>query len=228
MTSDTSIPDQIALQLPVEAALHSDVVLTGSSNAEAIRWLDYWPKWPGPARALNIFGPEGAGKSHLARFFAAKTGAVLMPRLTYFTSDMLNSSHIILDDVAVDDSWNSEALFHLFNWITENDGSLLLFSKEPVARLNWGLQDLVSRLKTSAAQEIYPPDDDYLADYLQHLFAKRQCHVSPSIVQYIITRIPRHFGFAMQLVDALDKSSLVQKKPISLKLVKSTLAELVE
>ena len=226
MTKEQPPQDQIALHLSVEAKPGSDIILTGASNASALEWLDHWPNWPGPARSLNIFGPEGSGKSHLAQYFTIKTGAIFVKQLKSFTSDMFQTPHLILDGVEQGTNWDAEALFHLFNWVAEQAGSLLILSRVPAARLGWGLRDLESRLKTAATQEIYLPDDAYLADYLQHLFAIRQCHIPPSVLEYISSRIPRHFGFAMKLVDALDTSSLEQKKPISLKLVKSVLAEL--
>ena len=226
MTKEQPPQDQIALHLSVEAKPGSDIILTGASNASALEWLDHWPNWPGPARSLNIFGPEGYGKSHLAQYITIKTGAIFVKQLKSFTSDMFQTPHLILDGVEQGTNWDAEALFHLFNWVAEQAGSLLILSRVPAARIGWGLRDLESRLKTAATQEIYLPDDAYLADYLQHLFAIRQCHIPPSVLEYISSRIPRHFGFAMKLVDALDTSSLEQKKPISLKLVKSVLAEL--
>ena len=228
MTKEQTLQDQIALQLSVETKPDSDIILTGASNASALEWLDYWPNWPGPARSLNIFGPEGSGKSRLAKYFATKTGAISVKQLKSFSSDMFQTPHLILDGVEQGENWDAEALFHLFNWIAEQAGSLLILSRVPATRIDWGLRDLESRLKTAATQEIYLPDDAYLADYLQHLFAMRQCHIPPSVVAYISSRIPRHFGFAMKLVDTLDTSSLEQKKPISLKLVKTVLADLEE
>ena len=42
-------------------------------NREALAWLERWPDWPAPALVLH--GPPGCGKSHLARIWAARSGA---------------------------------------------------------------------------------------------------------------------------------------------------------
>ena len=217
-------------QLPLGLSAHKDVnsepILVGAPNEDAVGWLNHWPKWPGPARALNIFGPKGSGKSRLARFFIEKSHGHMQTKLRTFSPDTWKTPHVILDNVDVTDQWHPESLFHLFNWIASEDGSLLIFSRHPVTQLSWGLADLESRLKTAATQEIYLPDDVFLSDYLQHLFAAKQCYVQPTIMNFILARIPRHFGFALKLVDRIDQLSLAQKKPISLKLVKTVLAEL--
>lgn len=217
-------------QLPLGLSSHKDgnaePILVGAPNADAVNWLNHWPKWPGPARALNIFGPKGSGKSRLARYFTEKSHGHMQTQLVKFSPVVWKTPHIILDGVSLTNQWHSESLFHLFNWVASENGSLVIFSREPVAQLAWGLADLESRLKTAATQEIYLPDDLFLSDYLQHLFAIKQCHIQPAIMNFLLARMPRHFGFALQLVDRLDQLSLAQKKPISLKLVKTVLAEL--
>src|SRR5687768_8003816 len=50
----------------------ADFIVT-AANAEGVRRLDAWPDWHG--RALTLVGPEGAGKTHLARAWAEQVGA---------------------------------------------------------------------------------------------------------------------------------------------------------
>ena len=41
------------------------------SNQEAYNFIVSWPKWI--KRIINIFGPSGSGKSHLASILKSKT-----------------------------------------------------------------------------------------------------------------------------------------------------------
>ena len=63
---------QLRLTLREPAAFTRDAYVEGGSNAEAVRLLDAWPRWPGGCLAL--VGPEGVGKSHLAQAWAARLG----------------------------------------------------------------------------------------------------------------------------------------------------------
>ena len=65
--------DQLRLDFEHRPALGGDDFLVAPPNAEAVRWLDAWPDWPGPA--LVIYGAAGSGKSHLAQVFRAMSGA---------------------------------------------------------------------------------------------------------------------------------------------------------
>lgn len=227
---------QMPLGLEVSSRLTADGILVGSANEQAMRWLEHWPNWPGPARALNIFGPSGSGKSTIARYFAeqenetiasATTASVtILGSLPVFCADIMRDKHIVLDGLAPTQNWNAEALFHLYNWVVAQKGSLLLLSNEPVARLPWQLDDLRSRLATAATQEIYVPDDVFLKDFLRQLFIQRQCSVATAILNYMVLRMPREYGFAIRLAEAVDKASLASQKPISIGLVKSVMTHL--
>jgi chromosomal replication initiation ATPase DnaA len=69
---------RLFLRRPVSYAL--DAFVRGPSNAQAIDALQAWPDWHG--RAMALVGPEGVGKTHLARHWAQRTGAVVLERAT--------------------------------------------------------------------------------------------------------------------------------------------------
>ena len=217
---------QIPLGLSVTSQQGSDMILVGVPNEAAFAWLKSWPNWPGRAPGLNIFGPSGAGKSLLARHFSDANAALYFSEYTSFSPEELQKQHIVLDGVDISSSWQEEALFHLYNWVASQQGSLLILSRVPIAQLEWSLPDLASRFATSASQEIYLPDDDFLSDYLVHLFSNRQCNLTESVLSYLLQRIPRNYEFANMLVDSLDKTSMSLQKPISVMMAKSVLSEL--
>jgi len=69
---------QLRLSLRKALPLTREAFVEGPSNAVARTALDAWPRWPGGTLAL--VGPEGVGKSHLARAWAVAAKAVLLDR----------------------------------------------------------------------------------------------------------------------------------------------------
>lgn len=72
--------------------------VVGDANREAIQLLDAWTASDGPA--LAICGPEGSGKSHLARIIANEVGdgASMRPAATVSPDDIADIATLIVDD----------------------------------------------------------------------------------------------------------------------------------
>ena len=49
--------------------------IIGACNRLAAAWINRWPDWPKPGHSLNLVGPAGAGKSHLAAIWQEMCGA---------------------------------------------------------------------------------------------------------------------------------------------------------
>lgn len=215
---------QIPLPLSLAPSYKSDGFVRGEANTDALEWLSIWPDWPLPQRGLNIFGPPGSGKTHLSYLFQERSAAARFNSLTDMNAiHNDHPSHVILDDFDKDGAYIHEAVFHLFNYLAENSGSVLILSKQPVARFLSSLPDLTSRLRAIAAQEIHLPDDKLLHAVMSEMFSDRQCLVAENIIDYIIQRMDRQFSSAQQLVQKIDLATLASSKPVSLGLVKSVL-----
>ena len=128
------MPNQLTfdLALPPPTYSREDFVAAGG-NREALAWIDRWPDWPAPALALS--GPVGCGKTHLARIWAARAGAVaiegrdLEGKSVADLSDMAAASPAIVVEGA--DHAPERALFHLYNLLRERGGHMLLTSALP-------------------------------------------------------------------------------------------------
>ena len=68
-----AVSEQLRLDFEHAPATGAEDFMPGECNREALAWLARWPEWPYPA--LILHGPPGSGKSHLARIWAARTGA---------------------------------------------------------------------------------------------------------------------------------------------------------
>lgn len=218
--------DQFLLDLPVRSALGREDFFVAPCNAAPVAWIDRWPDWPrGPAgRALALHGPKDSGKSHLAQVWRAKSKAQTLRLCDLRRADAPHWAKTALalehDDEA---PYDAQALFHLINFMAEEDQGLLIFSRRPPARWSCDLPDLRSRLAALPAVAIDPPDDALIAQLLVKHFADRQLRVDAELVSYLLPRIERSFAAANALVARLDALSLRDKRPITLALARTAL-----
>ena len=62
--------DQLILKFPSQKAYKREDYYVSASNQEAYDFINSWPRWI--KRIVNIFGPSGSGKSHLASILKNK------------------------------------------------------------------------------------------------------------------------------------------------------------
>ena len=217
---------QLPLELPFRQVAGRADFIVSDCNALAVASIDQWPDWRGSCRALNLVGPSGAGKSHLAAIWQS-----LVCNSHHFVR--LEAGHIppepaffIFDNIAADDKWNEEALFHLFNRCSADQGGLLLLSQTPVGQMGWQLPDLRSRMRAVNMARIDLPDDDLLYALMDKYFADRQMLASPTLLTYLVGRMERSFSAAQNITSALDRRSMAERKPLSVSLARAMFDEL--
>lgn len=186
-----------AVQLPLELghrpAQGRDDFLVAPCNAASVAWIDRWPDWPG--HALALFGPAGAGKSHLVHVFAGRSAARVIAPAELSPArvpELLGEARAWAIDGA-DAGVDERALLHVINLANERGGHLLLTGRIAPARWPIALPDLASRLAAMPAIAIEPPDDAVLAAVMVKLFADRQLAVGTEVVAYLVSRIDRSF-----------------------------------
>ncbi len=217
---------QFVFEFPHRSALGESDYLVSESNSEAIGWIDKWPDWPAPA--LAVYGPTGAGKTHLGHVWRARSGAVLVE-----AADVSSASPPQILDGAVncivdnaDESVDAETLLHLYNHIGELGGKLLILSRVAPARWTLPLADLSSRLNAALAVEIKRPDDNLLRALLGKLFQDRQLKVSGDVLDYLLPRMERSFDTACAIVEASDRLGLSEGRGITVPLARDVLGQL--
>jgi chromosomal replication initiation ATPase DnaA len=186
-------------------------------NRDAVAAVDSWPNWPGARLAL--IGPEGSGKTHLARAWAATAGAFVAGHAAL---DLAKApvGPILLEDV--DRGVAEEALFHLINR-ADAGGSLLLTARTAPRLWPAQLPDLRSRLNALFAVEMGAPDDAVLERLLLRFFRDRHIRPDPDLLPYLLRRMERSATAAQALVSRLDEAADALGRPITRALAREIL-----
>ena len=215
--------EQLTFDLPAGVALTAGDFFVSEANAAAYVLVTHVESWP--ERKLVLTGPQGSGKSHLARVFATNEDALIIPADT-LTGDMTRPKKpVVIEDVETLTDFGETALFHLHNHMREAGLPLLITARSAPARWTIALPDLASRMQATTPTVIGDPDDDLLTAIIMKLFADRQIMPSPKLPSYLAARIERSFKAAADIVAAMDAASLRLKRDVNEKLAGQVLAQ---
>ena len=214
---------QLSLDLPHRAALGAEDFLVSDCNRGAVRLIDSWPEWKENAKL--IVGPAASGKTHLARVWQARSGAMALSpgSLDIRRLDALKKcSALIVEDIDRA-GYGEKALFHLLNLAREKRLFVLFSSREAPNRFDFALPDLRSRLNALPAVRIGAPDDALLKTVMLKHFADRQLSVDPKVLDFLALRIERSLAAAADAVAAIDRAALGSGRKISRQLAAEAL-----
>ncbi|NYT60107.1 DnaA regulatory inactivator Hda [Alcaligenaceae bacterium] len=190
----------------------------------------------GPGRAVYLWGPPGAGRTHLlqsmasspvTRYFQPSEHAQSLREIA--NADTLTHKLIAIDNIeSLDADWQA-ALFALYNRWREAASSahqgfalVLAGNRAPLAmplredlrtRLGW---DLVFRLEQLS--------DEDRAQALLARATDRGLQLAPEVINWVLTHYTRDMRHLSALLDALDRYSLERHRAITLPLLKELLA----
>lgn len=197
----------------------------GATNQEALALVDAWPQWP--ARVCALWGATGSGKTHLAQIWRAQSNAVEIASET-LTTDVVAAlapgSAVLIDNA--DRGEGGAALFHLFNFVNQTSGWLLMTAADAPQRWATRVPDLHSRLTSVPGVRLEAPDEALLARVLLKLFADRQLKLPEALIDYLVPRIRRSFADAERIAVLIDELALQQKRRISVDIGAQALRQL--
>jgi chromosomal replication initiation ATPase DnaA len=212
---------QFRLELQRPPSFRAEDFIVSATNAAAMRAIDAWPSWHGGVLAL--VGPEGSGKTHLARIWAERSGATeLKPAARPEDLEALRGRPILMESA---DAAGSETLFHLINMAGHDGGSLLLTARTAPAAWPSSLPDLRSRLNAIETVEIEPPDDELLEGILIKFFRERNIRPADDVFPYLIRRMERSVPVALALVERLDAAADAEQRPVTRALARQIMEE---
>ncbi|HED15645.1 MAG TPA: DnaA regulatory inactivator Hda [Gammaproteobacteria bacterium] len=221
----------LGLIIPERVNLESFCVGGNAAVLDAVTRLSN-----GQLSQLYLWGNSGTGKTHLLQAVCqqiaeqGKTVAYLpLQELLGYSVDVFSGLELMkliciddMDSVASHPDWQ-EALFNLYNRVSEHGNHILFAARNLPAETGIGLPDLVSRLgwgETYAIQEL--SDADKLG-VLQTRASGQGLELPDETASYLIRRYPRDMVSLMELIEKLDRASLAASRRLTVPFVKQAL-----
>jgi len=188
-----------------------------------------------PGRAIYLWGPPGAGRTHLLRAMAAAPRALYAgpgdspaPLREAASAERMPFGLVAVDNVELLDDEGQAALFALYNRWRETaaaDQAFALVLAGDRAPLAMPLrEDLRTRLGWDLVYRLELLSDDERAQALQAQAAERGLQLAPEVIGWVLTHHTRNMSQLSALLAALDRYSLEKHRAITLPLLKDLLA----
>lgn len=187
---------------------------------------------------LWLWGAPGTGKTHLLQALCAKTGehAAYFPvgRDSVLPPEALQgfeSSPVLcidgVDAVAGDLAWE-QALFRIFNEMSELPGRLVFAAGVPPREAQWVLPDWRSRAAACVVYQVRELDDAGRAEALGLRAAQRGLELPEETAEFLLKRMPRDLPSLLRLLDQLDEASLVAQRRLTIPFIRDALEKRVD
>tara|TARA_B100000767_G_scaffold74554_1_gene71151 strand:- start:312 stop:974 length:663 start_codon:yes stop_codon:yes gene_type:complete len=216
--------NQLLLDFDYEQNFKDDDFYVGKSNFYPFELMNNWPKWE--KNFLNIIGEKFSGKTHLTNIFLKKFNGFKLE------ANLLNDENlktikpfqnVVLENLNLD--VNENLVYSLFNIIDQDNKFLIITSTEPIAEINFKLEDLKSRTKNCLLAKIENPDDELMFALILKNLSDRQIYIDKRLIDFIIKRVDRSYGKIFEFIYKIDKISLKKKKSIDFKIINEALEE---
>ncbi|MDC0328684.1 DnaA/Hda family protein [Candidatus Pelagibacter sp.] len=214
--------NQLLLEFEYDQNFRDDDFYVGQSNFYPFELLNKWPNWE--KNFLNISGDKFSGKTHLTNIFLKKFNGIRIE------SSSLNDEHlrkikpyqnIVLENFNL--NINEKLIYSLFNTIDQDNKFLIITSLEPIAEIDFRLEDLKSRTKNCLLAKIGNPDDELMFALILKNLSDRQITLDKKLINFIIKRVERSYGKIFEFIYKIDKISLKKKKSIDFKIINEAL-----
>ncbi len=183
-----------------------------------------------------LFGIADSGKSHLLHASCAfaqdcnKTSVCLsFSELQHLSVEVLigleNIDVVCLDDIhliAEQPQWQ-QAVFDLYNRITEQGKQLIITGNKSVNELALTLPDLRSRLSWGFVEQLKLLTDDEMLIAIQFRATQRGLLLNDDVSNFLLTRLSRNMRTLIESLDKLDKASMREQRRITIPFIKEVL-----
>ena len=216
---------QLIFNFPFKKTYFSQDFYVSKNNFNAFKLIESWPQWP--SRFINIFGPKGCGKTHLANILSSKIGSLIISANKidngvigrYKTKECL-----IIDDFNNDIEEN--LLYSIINLALQDNKYLIISSPISLKKFKINLKDLNSRFTSFIEVGIDLPTDDLIKVILTKNFSDKQISINKKNIDYIVNNIDRSFEKINLFSNLIDNLSLEKAKPINLRFIKDVLKKI--
>lgn len=208
---------QLPLDLHRRPAPTLENFVTGD-NAEAIALAHRLARGDRQDRFVYLWGPAGAGRSHLLQALAPR-GRIASPE-TAMPTTIADGELLLVDDCQRLDAGGQQALFGLYNQVQAGIAATLVVAGDapPLAmRLR---EDLRTRLGWGLVLQLRLLDDHHKAAALERHASSRGVALGRDLVPYLLSRYDRDIRSLIALFDALDRYGFERKRPLNRQLLR--------
>lgn len=161
------------------------------------------------AHFIYLWGAAGSGKSHLLQ--ACKN----LAHLHHLPLSVVDDVHLLDDEAQIE-------LFNYFNQLRASAGFLICSGNAAPTQMHLR-DDLATRLAWGLVYQLHPLTDEEKAQALKKHAAERGMKLPDEVVDYCLRYLRRDLPTLMAVLDALDKWSLTEKKPVTVPMLKKLL-----
>lgn len=202
-------------------------------NGEAVASLERAAVGALAETSIVLWGPPGAGKSHLLS--ATVAAATVAGRPASYCASPANLGReapapgtlVAVDEVGAADAEGQARLFTLYNTLRERGGTLVVAADAPPARLPLR-DDVRTRLSWGLVYEIVPLADAEKPAALAAYARSRGFALSDDVIVYLLAHGRRDMRTLVGTLAALDRRSLAQKRPVTVPLLREWLQRSID
>ncbi len=224
------MPQQLTLDIRPERHPTLENFIAGA-NAELLARLRALAQ-PTTYDAVYLWGPAGCGRSHLLRATQAAADAAGRRAICIAAEEAgaelpcPPGGLLIVDDVDRLGEAAQVALFRVFNSARLTGLALLLAGSAAPLDLNLKLrEDLRTRIGQALIYQVKPLSDEEKAATLHSQASQRGLKVENEVIGYLMRHSSRDLPALMAVLDALDRASMEQKRPVTVPLLKEMLSK---
>ena len=218
---------QLLLQLAPPPAPTLDNYVAGRNGA-ALQALRDIARGAGAEHFVYLWGEPGSGRTHLLRGLGrAASGRKALYLCaapgTFLKNDSMEDDKLIaVDDVQHWSGGGELAVFALYARVRAAGGALAASGDAAPAQLALRA-DLRSRLAWGLAFQLHLLSDAEKATALREHARERALDLTEDVIAYLLKHARRDMASLIGILDALDRYSLEQKRPVTLPLVRDAL-----
>jgi chromosomal replication initiation ATPase DnaA len=215
---------QLIFKFPFKTNYFEEDFYVSTNNFEAYKLIETWPKWS--SRFINIFGPAGCGKTHLANIFYKKINSFFI-NASNLNNDSLSAIKS-KECLIIDEFQNNieEKLFYsVLNQTHLSNQYIIINSLKPIQTFEVKLNDLKSRFSSFVNIGIDLPTDELIKVIISKNFSDKQVKIDSNLLEYILKNIDRSYESIFNLIEKLDNFSLSTGKSININLIKKALTK---
>ena len=217
--------NQLVFKFPFKTKYFEQDYYVSSNNFSAYKLIESWPNWPD--KWVNIFGPNGCGKTHLSNILKKKIDTIeILDAKNIKNENLINFEK--LNCLIIDNYENNieENLFYsILNQSKQLNSFIVVNSIIPIKDNKFNLIDLKSRAESFVNLGIELPTDDLLRVIISKCFSDKQIEITPKVSEYIIKNIERSYEKVFKFIKEIDDLSLSSGKSININLIKKVLID---